>query len=246
MPDINTKNNVAQYARDILEHGAYSNKVSLAIQLAGKRINDGLFKAYPVEGKRVLDIGSGDGLADLDFLSYGAVYVKGYEPCKEAVEIAQVMTVEKGLTNHLNFEVGNIYELEPKEQFDVTVLRSIIHHLPDPQRALQAIAPFTQRLLIMEPNGFNPVLKIIEKTSSYHRAHEEQSFTLWRLKMWLEKAGFKIKTSTYINLVPNLCPDWLARICKFFEPLVEKVPLVRHICCGQVIIYAERTTPPQI
>lgn len=240
MADRNTKDNVAQYSQDILARGSYSDKVSLAIQLAGKRINDGLFTAYPVLGKRVLDIGSGDGRADLDFLAYGAAYVQGYEPCREAVDSATRMAQEKGLSGRLRFEYGNIYDLNISESFDVTVLRSILHHLADPQRAFHAIVPFTERLLIMEPNGFNPVLKLIERFSSYHRAHEEQSFTLWKIKSWMEDAGFEIKSATYINLVPNLCPDWFAKLCKFFEPVVEAIPLVRHIACGQVIIYAEK------
>jgi 2-polyprenyl-3-methyl-5-hydroxy-6-metoxy-1,4-benzoquinol methylase len=190
MAVINVKDNVSQYGRDILERGSYSDTVSLAIRLAGKRINDGLFAACPVEGKRVLDIGSGDGLADLDFLSYGAASVNGYEPCGETVERAKAMAAEKGLADRLSFEKANIYELNPGERFDVTVPWSLVHHPPDTRLACLALAPFTERLLIMEPNGLNPVLKVIERVSAYHRAHEEQSLTLRRTRKWPKNAGF--------------------------------------------------------
>jgi hypothetical protein len=40
--------------------------------------------------------------------------------------------------------------------------------------------------------------------------------------------------------LPSLCPDWLARICKFLEPLVEAVPLARPVGRGQATIWAER------
>lgn len=243
MSDINVKENVSQYGKDILEQGTYSNVDSLAIQLAGQRINDALFNAYSIKDKKVLDIGCGDGRASIDYLNYGAIYVKGYEPCKEAVDAANNIAIEKGLTDKLSFEVGNIYSLNITDSiYDVAVLRSIIHHLPDPQRAFYALAPFTEKILIMEPNGFNPFLKAIERLSSYHRAHQEQSFTLWKIKKWMANAGFAIRTFTYVNLVPVLCPDWFARVCKFFEPGVEKIPVLKQICCGQVIIYAEKVS----
>jgi len=93
----------------------------------------------------------------------------------------------------------------------------------------------------MEPNGLNPILKIIEKTSTYHIEHEEQSFTLRRIERWLNENGFNIKKYSYVNIIPFFCPDWFAKILRFVMPLFESIPLIKKLYCGQLIILAERS-----
>ncbi len=44
----------------------------------------------------------------------------------------------------------------------------------------------------------------------------------------------------FLNLVPVFCPDWLARLLKVFEPVVERIPLLRVIACGQYVLRAIR------
>ncbi|GHS95535.1 hypothetical protein AGMMS50276_11560 [Synergistales bacterium] len=137
--------------------------------------------------------------------------------------------------------VGDIYNLNVDKRFDVALLTGVLHHLSDPERAIKAIASLrVDKIIICEPNGWNPVLKLIERFSSYHVAHEEQSFTLETVKSWCKVAGLSIEATKYLNLVPLFCPDWMAKICKFFEPLVEALPLIRTVCCGQFIVVARK------
>ena len=87
----------------------------------------------------------------------------------------------------------------------------------------------------MEPNGYNPVLKVIEKLSRYHVEHEEKSYSPRRVAAWFERCGARVEAERYIGLVPMFCPDLLARLLKSFEPLVERTPLLRRIACGQYV-----------
>lgn len=45
-----------------------------------------------------------------------------------------------------------------------------------PAKAIYAARSWADAMLIIEPNGTNPVLKIIGKASKYHREHGERSF----------------------------------------------------------------------
>jgi hypothetical protein len=120
------------------------------------------------------------------------------------------------------------------------VLRGVLHHLPDAAKALKAVSSLSDNVLIMEPNGMNPMVKLIEKTSRYHIEHEEQSFMYSTIHRWLHEAGYSHYSLKLVNLVPMFCPDWMARLCKLAEPVVENLLFVRNVCCGQYIILATK------
>ena len=236
-----TKANVSVFNRDVSEDGSYAYTTNkLSATLANKRITDAFEELYPMTGKKILDLGCGDGTYSLELAKLGAVSVLGIDPSEAAVESAKQKAASSNLADTVKFCTGNIYELNINEHFDCIVLRGVLHHLPDAAKALQAVAPLADNILIMEPNGTNPVLKILEKTSKYHIEHEEQSFLLSTIYDWLRKAGFPQLKCNRINLVPMFCPDWMAKICKTVEPLVEALPLVRNIACGQYIILASK------
>jgi SAM-dependent methyltransferase len=233
----NTKANVAAFSRDVTEDGSYAyTKNHLSALLANKRISEAFAALYPAVGKRLLDLGCGDGTYSLELARAGAEYVLGVDPSEAAVATASAKAAAGGLAAKVGFCLGNIYDLAITEHFDCLVLRGVLHHLPNPGKALRAAAPLADNILIMEPNGLNPVVKIIEKTSRYHREHEEQSFSLSCIRAWLEAAGFRQCVCRHVNLVPMFCPDWLARVCKTLEPIVETLPIIRNITCGQYII----------
>jgi len=96
--------------------------------------------------------------------------------------------------------------------------------------------------LIVEPNGTNPIVKLLEKFSQYHIEHEEQSFFLSTVKNWLHDANMQLIACNYVNLVPMMGPDWMAKICKYIEPAIEKIPFINRVACGQYIILASRDT----
>ncbi len=241
MVDDNTKNNVSIFSRDAFETGSYAyTGTRLSSALANERMSYAATAIYPMEGKRILDLGCGDGSYSLDLIRKGAASVFGIDPAEAAVATATINADTAGLSTKATFQTGNLYSLDLTERFDCIVLRGVLHHLPDAARALEAVATFADNILIIEANGANPLLKLIEKTSKYHIEHEEQSFCAFTVKKWLAKAGMKTVACNYVNLVPMFCPDWMARICKVVEPLVEAVPGMRNIACGQYVILAKK------
>lgn len=238
------KDNVLRFDDDVRRTGSYvytSEKPSS--RYANERISKSIADGYTFRGKRVLDLGCGDGTYTLEFASLGAKEVLGIDPAEAAVETARRKAKDAGLADQVSFEPGNIYALKEQldgQVFDCVVLRGVLHHLPDPARAIDCVAALADTVIILEPNGCNPVLKVLERFSRYHVDHEERSFLPATIKSWCKLAGLHVASTAYINLVPMFCPDWMARCCRRVEPLFEEIPLLWEIICGQCLIIAER------
>lgn len=242
--DKTIKENVHRFDDDVRKTGsyAYTNEM-LSAKFANARISESIAKSYEFSGKRVLDLGCGDGTYSLEFASLGAIEVFGIDPAEVAVEAANRKAKNAGLDTVVRFEAGNIYALKEQlgdRRFDCVVIRGVLHHLPDPKKAVACVASLANTVIILEPNGYNPVLKLLERFSRYHIEHEERSFLSSTLKSWCESAGLSVSVCEHFNLVPFFCPDWMAEICRKLEPIIERIPVLREIGCGQCIIVANR------
>ena len=95
-------------------------------------------------------------------------------------------------------------------------------------------------ILIHEPNGNNFGLKIIEKTSPYHREHGEKSYRSRQITRWIRQAGGQIQWQRFAGFVPMFCPDWLAKTMKTAEPLIERIPGLSALACAVFVVVAAR------
>jgi len=238
------KENVRQFDSDVLAGGSYLyTSERLSARTANARISRSLAEAYNFRGKTVLDVGCGDGAYTVEFPALGARKVLGIDPAAVAIEAAKARSELTRTDNVATFAVGNIYELDSilsEDAFDCIVIRGVLHHLPDAERAIAGLSSFQGTVVIVEPNGNNPVLKLLEKYSKYHVEHEEQSFTPRLIRKWLRDAGFDDLQTTMVNLVPFFCPDWAVSPLETLERLIERLPIARDISCGQSVIVARK------
>lgn len=241
-PPPANKQNVQRFDNDVRETGGYAYTGDrLSARLANARISRSISESFDFRGASVLDLGCGDGAYTVEFATLGVRQIVGLDPAAVAIEAARTRAQALGLADIVSFEVGNIYALDEylaPGRFDCIVIRGVLHHLPDPARALAGLSAFAGTVVVLEPNGNNPVLKLLERFSRYHIEHEERSFRPGQICDWLTSAGFTMRSSGVINLVPMFCPDMMAKICRQVEPLVERIPLMREIACGQSIIVA--------
>lgn len=218
----------------------------LSCFIANTSISQAIYQAYHFKNRRVLDIGCGDGTYTFEFFDQGVMQIVGVDPAVKSIECANVKiaNLDNASRRKISFVVGNIYELKEMEwginHFDCIVLRGVLHHLPDAGNAIATLSDFRGTILVLEPNGWNPVLKVLEKVSAYHRAHEEQSFLPSTICGWLAEAGFINQSVRFINCVPMFCPDWMARLALAATPFIERLPLVRVFGCGQQLIVARK------
>lgn len=239
-----TKKNVSKFEKDVVENGSYIyTKTRLSSQLANRKISEEISQSYLFKNKNLIDVGCGDGTYTIEFTKLEVQKIVGIDPAQNAINTANEKALSLGINKIVHFKTGNIYSLDDVldgQEFDCAILRGVLHHLPDASRAIKHISTITKTIIILEPNGYNPILKLLERFSTYHIEHEEKSFSPSTLEEWVKMAGFQIESKKVFNLVPFFCPDWLAKTCKSLEPIVERIPVVRYLCCGQIIIVAKK------
>jgi ubiquinone/menaquinone biosynthesis C-methylase UbiE len=220
------------FASDVDKHGSYIYATDIiSSKMANHRISKSILGMDSFVGKKIIDIGCGDGTYSKELAQTGAALVVGIDPVEKAIESA---TEKYKNISNLRFEYADLYKMElPSQPYDIAVLRGVLHHLPDLEKGIEIACKLAKKILVMEPNGYNPVLKVIEKTSQYHIDHQEQSFRPDRLRRIFEKNNGKIIFDEFVGLVPMFCPNSFARFCKFFEKFVEQLPFVKHISCAQ-------------
>lgn len=228
-----SEKNVSAFDRDTKKNNRYiyTNQEKLSCHLSNQRLTEAVFSLTNLKGKRVIDLGCGDGAYTFDLLKQKPSYVLGVDASKVAIRLAQKK--EKHFKN-INFLPVDIYDLSSLKikKFDVAIVRGVLHHLYDAPKAIQTISKIAPTVIVVEPNGYNPILKLIEKFSSYHVQHEEKSYPPTKLAAWFKKNDGKIVKSFYCGLVPFFCPDWMAKALKTLEPIVENLPFLRQISCA--------------
>jgi len=188
---------------------------------------------------RMVDIGCGDGTFTLEIAErFGPAAIRGIDPAGKAVDAARAR-IPPGLSRSVSFEVGSIYGVQNKGE-SVAVVRGVLHHLDRPRVAIAQLAREFAAVIAVEPNGYNPVMKIIEKASGYHRQHDEKSFWPPRLNRWFRQEGYWVVAQKFFCLVPYFCPTLAAKTLGKAEPAIESLPVVRQICCGTNLVLYRR------
>jgi len=220
-------------ARDLKGYAYAGATARLSSRIANARITKVVLGAVTISGRKVIDVGCGDGTYTIELLQGSPRDILGIDPAASAIERARESSA--GRTG-IRFAVASVYDLASLgETFDVAVVRGVLHHLDRASDAVAEIARVAREIVVVEPNGCNPALKVIERVSSYHREHGEKSYPPGRLDRWFETAGGRVSGRWFIGLVPMFCPDWMATFLKLVEPGVERAPIVRRIMCAQYI-----------
>lgn len=234
------KDDVESFAADAASNEGYlyTTNARMSSELANRRLTDSVLAMAEFRGKRVLDLGCGDGTYTHELAALGQVAsMHGIDPAEQAVRVA------KGKANGdaVGFAVSSAYALPyAADSFDIAVLRGVLHHMGTPVEALREGLRVAPTLVVVEPNGYNPALKLLEKYSTYHVEHGEKSYPPRLLDRWIGDVGGEVQARTWAGFVPMFCPDWMAKATKLVEPVVEAVPVARHVGCAVYVFRAGR------
>ncbi len=231
---------VDPFEHDVVEAGGYryTTDAPLSSRLANERITEAVVASADWRGERVLDLGCGDGTYTAELLEAAdPATIHGVDPAPAAVAAARARSADPRMT----FAVGSATALaHADDEFDLVHLRGVLHHMDSPVEALAEALRVAPRIVVVEPNGYNAGLKVLERVSKYHREHGEQSFSARRLDGWVESVGGTVVARRFVGFVPMFCPDRYARVAKRIEPALEHRWGVRELTCAQYVFAAVR------
>jgi 2-polyprenyl-3-methyl-5-hydroxy-6-metoxy-1,4-benzoquinol methylase len=242
---MNTAKNI--FNNDIKKNGGYYYNCQKILSnfIAGKIETDQIvFFVKNLQSKNIVDLGCGDG-------TYTKILLKNCNSIKKilAIDIAEEaikIAKKKNNSNKLEYISSNIdYFLKNKkkiQKFDTVILRSSLHHFTkkDFLKFFKIIKNFNFNLVISEPNGYNLILKLIEKISKYHVDHDEQSYTPYFLRMNLKKSGYEVIESCYTSLTPVFFPNVLVDLSYKLNKIIKKIPVINSFFCGKYILVAKK------
>jgi SAM-dependent methyltransferase len=229
------------FEADVAARGGYvyTTGAPLSSRMANRRLTDAALSVARFHGKRVLDIGCGDGTYTVELVDVaGAREVEGVDPASEAVRVACGRVGDRPVT----FAEASAYDLpHAAGAFDVAQLRGVLHHVDRPRDVLAEALRVAPEVVVIEPNGYNLGLKLLERVSSYHRDHRERSYMPRTLDRWVRELGGDIVARTFAGFVPMFSPDRIALGMKRLEPAVEGLPGLRTAACAVYVFVAARS-----
>jgi len=238
MSSLNNQN-VKPFDQDASRGGyVYTSSDRLSCRLATQRSFDVILSAGQMVGRSVLDMGCGDGFYTVRFWDHGGLRVlAASDAAPAAVQVAR----DRAGDRPIRFQVADAHALPfADNSFDLALVQSILHHDDSPADLIREAFRVAPTILIHEPNGNNVGLKVIEKLSRYHREHGERSYSSMKIRHWVEQAGGKVQWEKFAGFVPMFSPDWLARLMKGVEPVLESTPGLRAIGCALYVLVASR------
>ena len=234
------RRNIEAFDRDAQanEGYLYTHTARLSCRFATQRTTDIILETGEIEGRSVFDAACGDAFYTQQFWDRG-------RPASLVAADAAVTALQVAFHNSsprpIRFVGGDAHRMPfADDSFDVVLLQSVLHHDDDPLEMIREAFRIAPRIIIHEPNGNNPALKIIEKVSRYHIEHNEKSYSTRQMRRWIEAAGGSIVHQRVAGLVPMFCPDWMAKTMKLVEPAVELIPLFRWVACAVHVMVGVR------
>ncbi len=164
-------------------HGRFPHVFQSPNTRRAERRFDALTRAA-VAGKRVLDMGCGEGASSVRLLDMGAAYVLGIDISQAAIVRAE----ERAQPGRLEFRLGDVTR-ELEGEFGCIFGRSILHHIDYrgalPRLYAEHLAP-GGAMLFMEPQGENLLVRLYSRLIAAAHTPDEQSFMNSDLR-WLRE-----------------------------------------------------------
>ena len=111
-----------------------------------------------IKGKRILDIGCGDGIFDIEMARRGA-RIEALDLSNSALERAIWRVKQLGLTGNINFIHGDATHLPYRDStFDIVISNCVLEHIPDDQQVIKEASRVLKnpgKVIITVPREFD-------------------------------------------------------------------------------------------
>jgi SAM-dependent methyltransferase len=221
----------------------------------------------PLNGLRVLDLGTGRGESAIYFAKHGA-RVTAVDISPEMVRVAERGAEEHGVRIHGIASPVEALDIDDGSQ-DVVYGANILHHVTDIDATLRESARVLApggRVFFWDPLAYNPVINVYRRMATKVRSDDEHPLTFEVLdtfrrhfthvehrEFWLSTLALFLKYALVDRLNPNEVRYWKriyledpVRLARWFAPLTKlddrllRLPLVRRCAWNIVVSGAKR------
>lgn len=201
-----------------------------------QRMFNEITEHYDFSDKRIFVGGCGDGIFEEWLLKSGIKPERliGMDYSLPTLKLAQDRMNRNGFD--VKYERGDIRDTRlAGGYFDVAVLIDVLHHVPNPVKALKEMDRIAETIILYEANALNIVRRWNDWRSN---GAEPTSFYKWELRRWLKDLGFdKIKVKN-THCIPRFTPDTVFGFMEKLEKILEKIPLLKEMT-GALFVLAE-------
>jgi glycosyltransferase involved in cell wall biosynthesis len=162
---------------------------------------------------------------------------------------SKMIDIARSKFPHLQFEVGDIEDLQIEEKFDYIVLVETIGHFDDIQAAfskLHKVSRKDTRIIVVYYNYlWEPVLKFSEAVGLRMKHLLQHWLPLSSLENLMYLSGFEVVKKGYRFFLPVYIPF----ISPFFNRFLAKMPFLWKLSLNEVIIakpMGQRKTPDEV
>jgi SAM-dependent methyltransferase len=190
------------------------------------------------DGGAVLELGCGDGGFAARVLAPVYRRVDAMDKSRAAIDRA----LARGAPGHVRFVAVDVtvHPYAEDEHWDGAFLMGFLHHIKrHAQGVVSRLSRVAARVVVLEPNGNNPLRKLLERLPSNRQAGEE-SFGLDELRAIFEACGYRLAMQSSINLFPPFTPDVLFTPVRTLERLVEARSGMHRLCSSRVLGFVAR------
>ncbi|MBI4847193.1 MAG: methyltransferase domain-containing protein [Nitrospirae bacterium] len=99
---------------------------------------------YPIEGKRVIDIGCGPGHFSIALARMGAQYVRGMDFAEGMIKIAKANAEDAGVGEACDFIMGDFTKDGIDGDFDYSIVMGVMDYIEEPKKAIEKVMSITK------------------------------------------------------------------------------------------------------
>jgi SAM-dependent methyltransferase len=208
----------------------------VATHILGRRWHHALEVAHEVgidAGDAVLELGCGDGEFATVILAPRFGRVDAFDGSRTAIQRATA----RPHPGHVHFQASDLraHEFADGARWAGAFIVGFLHHVkPWALSIVARLSRVAPRVVVVEPNGDNPVRPLIERLPSCRQARCE-SFRLPELLSLFREAGYELRAHRTVSLPLGFTPDPLIPVMARLERWVETRPSLGRLCSTRVL-----------
>ena len=198
----------------------------------------------PLEGRRILDVGTGTGRAAIALGRRGAA-VTGVDASAEMLEVAERRAKEAGVS--VTFTRGDAHRLEfPDSSFDAVVCLRVLMHTPDWRKSLAEVCRVSGARVVFDyPSMSSAALveSLVRHVAIWFMPRTEayRVFSSRAVAAALDAEGFRVTGEHRLFVLPIALHKRIGseRWTRWIEGLFRRIGLL-GLCGSPVTVVAER------